>query len=607
MENERICVTLEQRVVRRGALVRALAVFVVTIAAVVAAALLLLPASAAPVEDDPASLAIQQPMPPNIILILADDLDLELDTVTTMPHLQALLAGQGVTFSNFFTNASICCPSRASLLRGQYVHNHAVYTNGPPGGGFETFRDLGLESDTIATRLQDAGYRTALFGKYLNRYPFGSASNYIPAGWNEWYAPSPTRPGYDQFNYTLNDNGTLVPYGSDPEDYLQDVLSVKAQSFVTRTIASGEPFFVYFAAFSPHEPSTPAPRHSTMFTGTLAPRTPSFNEADVSDKPLGIQTLPLLTETEIQQIDDGYRKWLQSMQAVDETIAGLVQTLQATGQLTNTYILFTSDNGYHMGQHRLAPGKYLGYEEDIRVPLIVRGPQAAISQTVPHLAGIVDLAPTFADIAGIPIPSYMDGRSLLPLLSASPPALDDWREAFLFEQYVGDHRLVRDPLGEPPDPFDSPRFQDVPLYYNGLRTADLKYIEYDNGERELYDLANDPYELDNQYATAEPALVTQMSAWLQLLHMCATDGCRSQEMDPPPPLVVLPPTCAELDFDGSDSVTVVDIAQVALHWGDTLQTAGWDPRYDLDDNQQVDAVDITVIAERWGEVCLPAP
>ena len=144
-------------------------------------------------------------------------------------------------------------------------------------------------------------------------------------------------------------------------------------------------------------------------------------------------------------------------------------------------------------------------------------------------------------------------------------------------------------------------------YYNGVRTADLKYIEYDNGERELYDLANDPYELDNQYVTAEPALVTQMSAWLQLLHMCATDGCRSQEMDPPPPLVVLPPTCAELDFDGSDSVTVIDIAQVALHWGDTLQTPGWDPRYDLDDNQQVDAADITVIAERWGEVCLPAP
>lgn len=565
------------------------------------------PVAAAPTTDPVVVLATQPSTPPNIILILADDLDLVLETVTTMPHLQALLAGQGVTFSNFFTNASICCPSRASLLRGQYVHNHAVYTNGPPGGGFETFRDLGLENDTIATRLQDAGYRTALFGKYLNRYPSGSASNYIPAGWNEWYAPSPTRPGYDQFNYTLNDNGTLVPYGSDPEDYLQDVLSAKAQSFITRTIAISEPFFVYFAAFSPHEPSTPAPRHSTMFTGTIAPRTPSFNELDVSDKPLEIQALPLLSETEIEQIDAGYRKWLQSMQAVDETIDGLIQTLQATGQLTNTYIFFSSDNGYHMGQHRLAPGKYLGYEEDISVPLFVRGPQVPISQTVPQLAGLVDLAPTLAEIAGIPIPAYMDGRSLLPMLSGNPPAPDEWRQAVLFEQYVGDHRLVRDPLGEPPDPFDSPRFQDVPLYYHGLRTAELKYIEYDNGERELYDLANDPYELDNQFVNANPTVLAQLEAWLQLLHGCVTDECRTQELQPPPPLGVIPPTCAELDFDGSLNVTVIDIAQVALHWGDTLQTPGWDPRYDFDDNEVVDTMDIVVIAERWGELCIPDP
>ena len=204
-------------------------------------------------------------------------------------------------------------PLAASLLRGQYVHNHAVYTNGPPGGGFETFRDLGLESDTIATRLQDAGYRTALFGKYLNRYPFGSASNYIPAGWNEWNSPSPTNPGYSQFNYTLNENGTLVHYGSDPEDYLQDVISAKAQSFITQTIASGQPFFVYFAAFSPHTPSTPAPRHSTMFTGTLAPRTPSFNELDVSDKPLGIQTLPLLDRNG----DPANRRRVPEVAAVD--------------------------------------------------------------------------------------------------------------------------------------------------------------------------------------------------------------------------------------------------------------------------------------------------
>ena len=535
---------------------------------------------------------------PNIVFILADDLDLDLDTVTTMPHLQALLAGQGVTFTHFFVNASICCPSRASLLRGQYVHNHGVYTNGPPPtGGFEAFRDLGLENDTIATRLQDVGYRTALFGKYLNRYPYGSPSNYIPPGWGEWYSPSPTAPGYNQFNYTLNENGTLVAYGSDPADYLQDVLTTQALSFITRTVTSGEPFFAYFSSFSPHTPSTPAPRHTTLFTDTLAPRPPSFNELDVSDKPQWIQNLPLLTPEEVQQIDGQYRLWLQSMQAVDETIAALVETLEATGQLNNTYLFFTSDNGYHMGQHRLLPGKYLGYEEDIHVPLFVRGPQAPISQTVPYLASIVDLAPTLADIAGIEIPAYTDGRSLLPLLGGSPPAA--WRQALLFEQYVGDHHGLRDPLGEPPDPFDSPRFQSAPLFYSGLRTADLKYIEYDTGERELYNLANDPFELENLAASADPTTLAQLSAWLSLLKGCAAETCRSLEMQPPPP----PPTCAELDFDHSGSVTVIDVAQVAAHWGETPQTPAWDPRYDLDDNLVIDAADMAVIAARWGEIC----
>ena len=550
-------------------------------------------------DASPVTARVAQPLGlPNIVFILADDLDLDLDTVTTMPHLQALLAGQGITFTHFFVNASICCPSRASLLRGQYVHNHGVYTNGPPPtGGFETFRDLGLENDTIATRLQDVGYRTALFGKYLNRYPYGSPSNYIPPGWGEWYSPSPTAPGYNQFNYTLNENGTLVAYGSDPADYLQDVLTTQALSFITRTVTSGEPFFAYFSSFSPHTPSTPAPRHTTLFTDTLAPRPPSFNELDVSDKPQWIQNLPLLTPEEVQQIDDQYRLWLQSMQAVDETIAALVETLEATGQLNNTYIFFTSDNGYHMGQHRLLPGKYLGYEEDIHVPLFVRGPQAPISQTVPYLASIVDLAPTLADIAGIEIPAYTDGRSLLPLLGGSPPAA--WRQALLFEQYVGDHHGLRDPLGEPPDPFDSPRFQSAPLFYSGLRTADLKYIEYDTGERELYDLANDPYELENLAASADPTTLAQLSAWLSLLKGCAAETCRSLEMRPPPP----PPICAELDFDNSGSVTVIDVAQVAAHWGETPQTPAWDPRYDLDDNLVIDAADMAVIAARWGEIC----
>lgn len=555
-------------------------------------------------EVSAAPLSAQSPITPNIILVLADDLDLQLDTVTTMPALQALVADQGVTFSDFVVNASICCPSRASLLRGQYVHNHQVYTNGPPPtGGFEAFRDLGLENDTIATRLQDAGYRTALFGKYLNRYAISSPANYVPPGWTEWYAPSPTAPGYNQYNYRLNENGTLVNYGSAPEDYLQDVLTARATSFITRTIASGEPFFVYFGSFSPHTPSTPAPRHTNLFTDTLAPRPPSFNEPDVSDKPLGIQTLPLLTPEEIDAIDAQYRLWLQSMQAVDETIAGFVETLQATGQLTNTYIIFTSDNGYHMGQHRLAPGKYMGYEEDLRVPLYVRGPQVSVSQTMTYTASIVDLAPTLADVAGIPVPSYMDGRSLLPLLGANPPPATEWRQACLFEQYIGDHLREPDPLGEPPDPFDSTRYESVPLFYSGLRTPTLKYIEYDTGERELYDLVNDPYELENQVANADPGTLVQLSEWLQLLHTCATDDCRIREMGPPPPLGVEPLACTALDFDGTSSISVVDVALLALHWGETSQSSGWDPRFDLDESLVVDTADLTIIADRWGEVC----
>jgi hypothetical protein len=341
-----------------------------------------------------------------------------------------------------------------------------------------------------------------------------------------------------------------------------------------------------------------------LFTDTMAPRTPSFNELDVGDKPQGIQDLPLLTEEEIQQIDAGYRLWLQSMQAVDETIEVVVETLQATGQLTNTYIFFSSDNGYHMGQHRLAPGKYLGYEEDIRVPLFVRGPQVPLSQTVSYLAGMVDLAPTFVEIAGVDAPAFFDGRSLLPLLDENPPPLADWRQAMLFEQYVFRGRLGTDPLDEPPDPFDSPKYMDVPLLYVGLRTADLKYVEYDNGERELYDLASDPYELENQYAFGDPMLLAQLSVWVQLLHTCSTFECRSQEMGPPPPLWSDPPTCAELDFDSSGVVTVIDIAQVALHWGDTPPSPTWNPGFDLDQNEIVDAVDITIIGERWGEVCV---
>ncbi len=209
-------------------------------------------------------------------------------------------------------------------------------------------------------------------------------------------------------------------------------------------------------------------------------------------------------------------------------------------------------------------------------------------------------------MAGIPIPSYMDGRSLLPLLGANPPPATEWRQACLFEQYIGDHLREPDPLGEPPDPFDSARYDSVSFFYTGLRTAELKYIEYDTGERELYDLVNDPYELENQITNADPWMLAQLSQWLRMLHICAAADCRMHEMHLPLPLVVNTPTCDDLDFDASGGVTVMDVTLLAAHWGETAQMQNWDPRFDLDENLVVDTADLTIIAERWGEVCLLA-
>lgn len=480
---------------------------------------------------------------PNIVLVLTDDLDLQLDTLNYTPAIRSLMTDQGLTFSQFFANVSLCCPSRSSLLRGQYVHNHQVYTNGPPTGGFQKAYASGIESATIATALQSAGYRTALMGKYLNGYPDTAAANYIPPGWSEWYSPISGN-AYSEFNYTLNENGTSVAYGTTPQDYLVDVLSRKATNFITRTAAlDTTPFFLYIAPYVPHQPATPAPRYSALFPNVQAPRLPSWNEADISDKPSNIRKLPALSPTSIQQIDTLYRRRLQSMQAVDDMLTGVVQALQATGQLENTYIILTSDNGYHMGEHRLMPGKYLPYEEDIHIPLIIRGPGIPAGQTNAALTSMVDLAPTFAELAGVTLPVAADGRSLVRLFEQQPSTVP-WRQAVLVEQYP---IATQEPAStaaapkrlngyEPYDTFDAQI--DPTAFYFGLRTGSYKYVEYSNdpstGERELYDLQNDPYELQNLVSRANPVFLSQLSAWLAALRTCSGASCRTADAMTPP-------------------------------------------------------------------------
>ena len=367
---------------------------------------------------------------PNIILILADDLDAS--AIQYMPKLKALITDQGETFSNYFVSVSLCCPSRATTLRGQYAHNTEVTNNNMPTGGFRKFYQLEEEKSTIAVWLQEVGYRTMLAGKYMNGYPLKSDPVYIPPGWSEWYSPMKGDP-YSEYNYTLNENGQPVAYGDQPKDYGTDVYVGKTEDFIQRSGKEGKPFFVYLAPYAPHAPYTPAPRHANLFTDLKAPRTPNFNEADVSDKPGYISNRPLLTQIQQNLIDKEYRERAQSLQAVDEGIEAIVNTLEADGQLCNTYIFFVSDNGYHLGNHRQLAGKVSPYEEEMRVTMIVRGPSVPAGVTLEHLTGNVDLAPTWADLAGAKAADFCDGRSLVPLMRANPPRLNQWRQAYLYE------------------------------------------------------------------------------------------------------------------------------------------------------------------------------
>jgi arylsulfatase A-like enzyme len=369
---------------------------------------------------------------PNIVFILTDDQRLE--DIQHMPILQRLLVGQGMIFDNYFSNVSLCCPSRTSILRGQFAHNTGVLTNNDPNGGFGTAHRLGLEDSTIATWLHAAGYRTALIGKYLNHYPGNLGPNYVPPGWDYWASASAGN-AYGEYNYTLNENGKSVHYGHKPEDYGTDVYAHKAIDFIKTATRDKTPFFVYLAVYAPHGPATPAPRHEGLFADAKIVRSAAFNEADVSTKPEYIQNLPLMPESAIQSADAYYRKRLCSLQAVDEAIGSLYQTLSDTKQLDNTYIVFAADNGFHLGEHRMRRGKQTAYETDIHLPLIVRGPGIKGGARADQLAGNIDLAPTFADLAGARAPDFVDGRSLVPILKGSNANLKDlkWRNTFLVE------------------------------------------------------------------------------------------------------------------------------------------------------------------------------
>ena len=472
---------------------------------------------------------------PNIVLILTDDQDVQSGTLSYMPHLQELLVGRGMSFPNNLVPLSLCCPSRTTILRGQYPHNTGVLGNSLPTGGFEKAYNENVEASTVATLLHGAGYRTALFGKYLNGYPDTADGFYIPPGWDEWYSAIKGDP-YGEFNYRLNENTNPVDYGNTAADYGTDVYLRKAVDFIQRA-PGAQPVFIYFAPYAPHAPYTPAPRHAGLFPGVTAPHFPSFNEAIVTDKPAYISTKPLLTPADIAGIDTDYRMRLQSLQAVDEAIATFVSTLSATGRLANTYLVFAADNGYHMGEHRLLPGKYTPYETDIHVPLVIRGPGVPAGVVRNEYTSDIDLAETFAELAGVPPLSFSDGRSLKPLLTGSVPS--PWRQAFFLEEFgTGEFDppdVTAGSTREPLDKMDLATVVPIPSYF-GFQAPGYKYVEYKSNERELY-VAADPYELTNVAGKVAPSIGAALAAYLNRFNDCVGDACRAAEAAVPPALV----------------------------------------------------------------------
>jgi N-acetylglucosamine-6-sulfatase len=450
---------------------------------------------------------------PNIILILTDDM--RADDLPFMPQVQRWLVEPGMSFSRFFATTPLCCPSRSSIFRGQYAHNHGVLGNTGDDAGYTTFFTAGREQSTVATWLHDAGCRTALFGKYLNGYAEFHDLTHVPPGWDRWAAGIDHSP-YGEFDYRLNEDGRVVAYGHAPEDYLTDVLARKAVDFVSA--AGAPPLFLDVATYAPHSPSVPAPRYAADFATTETPRGPAFNEADVSDKPSWVRSTPLLRPPQIARIDAHRRDRLRTLAAVDDLVGVVCAALQRTGALDHTYVFFSSDNGVLEGEHRQAHGKNGPYEEAIRLPLAVRGPGVPAGTTNDALTATIDLAPTFADLSGAAAPSFVDGRSLAPLLRGAKP--DGWRQALLIEGFGGDSDDSAPAAGEPVPPFA------------GVRTVDALYVEYDTGERELYNLAADPGETENLISEVDGMTAGAFAGRVARLRTAAGAASRALENAP---------------------------------------------------------------------------
>jgi arylsulfatase A-like enzyme len=442
---------------------------------------------------------------PNIVFVMTDDQPK--DTMMAMPEVSGRVRDAGMTLSNAYVSESLCCPSRASILRGQYPHNTGVERNGPPNGGVQTFRGSGKENSTAATLLKRSGYSTALVGKYMNGYD----ASYTPPGWGYWYAKADaSTPGQK-----VNENGHVIDYSGKPGNW-GDRFSARAMDYLDRRTdrASDGPFALFFWTGQPHlQAGDYADRYDGLYRSATLNSKPSFNEADVSDKPKWVRDRGRIGDRERDQLKQWRRNQLRSVRQVDDTVGKMMDLLKKRGELDNTYVVFTSDNSTHMGEHRwfgYHGAKNTAYEEAANVPMFVRGPGIRRGSTSGALVLNNDLAPTFARIARRNPQSFVDGRSLLPVWGGGNPA---WRTAAMNERPSKDANPV-------------------PTYHAAV-TPRYTYVEYGTGEEELYDRVKDPYELVSRHNnTAYAGQLATLADRLPALADCAEAGCRAAEDGP---------------------------------------------------------------------------
>lgn len=480
---------------------------------------------------------------PNVVVIMTDDQTLE--SMRVMERTRALIGDRGVTFANHLVSYPLCCPSRASFLTGQYAHNHGVRSNHRPEGGYEALDG----ENTLPVWLRSAGYRTAFIGKYLNGYGRGDETE-IPPGWDEWYGGVASST-YLMWGYTLNENGRLVTYGHplvrEARKYQTDVYGRKAAGLVRRLADPDEPpFFLWVSFLAPHNESSveelpryatprPAPRHRGDFADLPLPDPPGFDEPRVGDKPAHVRDVKRIDRDRERRIAAHFRARMESLLAVDDAVDRIVDALRSEGVLRDTLVIFTSDNGYLHGEHRIPWGKFFPYEPSVRTPLLMRGPGIQRGAVSRELVMNVDIAPTILDVSGAEATVVQDGRSLMELARA--PAMRTGRPILIeaLEPSVDDDSDPRYPHDWSLTPRDSRLMVEAPAY-RGIRTTGFLYVEYSTGELELYDLDADPFQLRSVHADPTYADVrAQLQLDLVRLASCAGWSCRGDPQEPTAP------------------------------------------------------------------------